>query len=55
LMLITNYFDMLKEIGTNDSASTMYLGNGPGAVVQMRREIAQNFKNVIHVKLSPVK
>ncbi|CAD7960226.1 unnamed protein product [Amoebophrya sp. A25] len=43
LMLITNYFDMLKDVGQNDSASTIYIGNSPGTVGSMRREIAGAF------------
>ncbi len=43
LILITNYFDMLKEIGTNDSASTIYLPNTPGIVPSLQREVATVF------------
>ncbi|CAD7935520.1 unnamed protein product [Amoebophrya sp. A120] len=43
LLLIVNYFDMLKEVGTNDSASTIYVGHNPGTIVGMRAEIHDTF------------
>lgn len=43
LLLILNYFDMLKEVGTNDSASTIYMGHNPAAIRSMRDEIHKHF------------
>ncbi len=43
LLLITNYFDMLKDIGQGDSASTLYVPNSPAIVGTLRREIQEHF------------
>ena len=43
LVLVSNYMDMLKEIGQNDSASTLYMANSPGVVGGLHREIMSAF------------
>lgn len=48
LLLLTQYFDTLKDIGVrnagqNSSGKTLFLPHGPGAVAEMRRDLGQGF------------
>lgn len=44
LLLITQYFDMIKDIGTKNTAgSTMFLPHGPQAVEQLRKDLYSSF------------
>ena len=45
ILLITNYFDMLKCVGQNDSESVLYVANGMGMIEGLKNELAQMFSN----------
>ena len=47
LLLLTQYFDVMKEIAkkpTANSGSTIFLPHGPGAIAQMREELKRQAK-----------
>eukprot|EP00597_Dinobryon_sp_UTEXLB2267_P006575 CAMPEP_0170092308 /NCGR_PEP_ID=MMETSP0019_2-20121128/25690_1 /TAXON_ID=98059 /ORGANISM="Dinobryon sp., Strain UTEXLB2267" /LENGTH=174 /DNA_ID=CAMNT_0010312637 /DNA_START=52 /DNA_END=576 /DNA_ORIENTATION=- len=44
LLLLTQYFDMIKDIGVrNKSGSTLFLPHGPQSVRHLRTELAKSF------------
>ena len=44
LLLVTQYFDMLKEIGgKSKSANTLFLPHGPHAVHELRNQLKDTF------------
>jgi hypothetical protein len=43
LMMVTQYLDMLKEVGTTGSASTVFVPHGPGAVADVQAQMRQGF------------
>jgi hypothetical protein len=44
LLLLTQYFDMIKDIGIrNKTGSTLFLPHGPQSVRQLRTELANSF------------
>jgi len=42
LLLLTQYFDMVKDVGAKSSGSTMFLPHGPSSVTQLRQDLAKN-------------
>lgn len=45
LLLITQYFDMLKDVGIRTKCnSTIFLPHGPTSVRQLREEMSKTFK-----------
>ncbi|GAG04188.1 unnamed protein product [marine sediment metagenome] len=47
LVLITQYFDTLKEIGGSNNASTIFVNSGPSAVSGVSSDIRNAF---LHAK-----
>jgi len=43
LMLLTQYFDTIKEVGTQSKNSTLFLPSGPGGVTDATAQIRQAF------------
>lgn len=44
LLLLTQYFDMMKEVGIKSHGSTMFLPHGPDSVYNLRKLLASNAK-----------
>lgn len=42
LLLLTQYFDMMKEVGSKSHGSTMFLPHGPDSVYQLRQLLARS-------------
>lgn len=42
LLLLTQYFDMMKDVGGKSHGSTMFLPHGPDSVYELRKLLAQN-------------
>lgn len=45
LVLITQYFDTLKEIGERSSTNTIFVPHNPGALANISKEVRSNFKS----------
>ena len=43
LVRVTQYLDMLKEVGTKDQASTVFIPHAPGAVGDIQSQMRQGF------------
>jgi Mor family transcriptional regulator len=43
LLLLTQYFDMIKDIGTKKNGSTIFLPHGPHAVERLRADLKSSF------------
>lgn len=43
LMMITQYFDLLKDVGTSGNASTVFLNHSPGTVGDISSQIRSGF------------
>jgi len=43
LMMLTQYFDMLKDVGSNGRQSTIFVPQNPGAMANVAQEIRQGF------------
>jgi regulator of protease activity HflC (stomatin/prohibitin superfamily) len=43
LMLITQYFDMLKEVGAHNKSSTLFLPHGPGNLGDITAQLRSVF------------
>ena len=43
LMMVTQYLDMLKDVGTKDGASTVFIPHAPGAVGDVQNQMRQGF------------
>jgi regulator of protease activity HflC (stomatin/prohibitin superfamily) len=43
LMMVTQYLDMLKEVGTKQGASTIFIPHAPGAVTQVQEQMRAGF------------
>ena len=39
MMMMTQYFDTMKEVGTQGGNSTIFVPSGPGAVAEASRDI----------------
>mmetsp|Transcript_13859 Transcript_13859/g.41183 ORF Transcript_13859/g.41183 Transcript_13859/m.41183 type:complete len:151 (-) Transcript_13859:120-572(-) len=39
LLLLTQYFDMLKDVGAHQNSSTVFLPHGPGAVSDIKSQL----------------
>merc|ERR1712070_602193 len=39
LMLVTQYFDMLKEVGVNSKATAVFIPHGPGAIADTANQL----------------
>lgn len=44
LLLVTQYFDMVKDVGKNAPGSSLFLPHGPDAVKKLRNELSDQFK-----------
>jgi regulator of protease activity HflC (stomatin/prohibitin superfamily) len=42
LVLVTQYFDMLKSIGENDKTNTLFLSHSPGSVKEVSEQIMES-------------
>lgn len=47
LLLITQYFDTLKDVGTNGRASTIFLPHSPGAVGDVSAQLRTGFLSAL--------
>merc|ERR1711988_1257180 len=43
LMMVTQYLDMLKDVGTQSGANTMFIPHTPGAVADVQSQMRQGF------------
>ena len=43
MMMITQYFDMLKDIGGNSKSSTVFTSHSPAAINDLQTQIKQGF------------
>ena len=43
LMMVTQYLDMLKEVGTKDKATTVFIPHAPSAVNDIQAQMRQGF------------
>jgi len=43
LMMVTQYLDMLKDVGTKDGAKTLFIPHSPGAVGDIQSQMRQGF------------
>jgi Mor family transcriptional regulator len=43
LLLMTQYFDMIKDIGSKKAGSTIFLPHGPHAVERLRKDLSNSF------------
>jgi len=43
LLLVTQYFDMLKDLGKKNSKSTLFLPHGPKSVSILRDQLKAGF------------
>jgi regulator of protease activity HflC (stomatin/prohibitin superfamily) len=43
LMMITQYFDLLKDVGTSNNASTIFMNHNPGTVGDISGQIRSGF------------
>jgi regulator of protease activity HflC (stomatin/prohibitin superfamily) len=43
LMMVTQYLDMLKEVGTKDKATTLFIPHAPSAVNDIQGQMRQGF------------
>ncbi|GLC44553.1 hypothetical protein PLESTB_000060500 [Pleodorina starrii] len=43
LMMVTQYFDMLKDLGANKHASTVFLNHAPGGISDIASQIRNSF------------
>ncbi|KAM3572520.1 hypothetical protein VYU27_005494 [Nannochloropsis oceanica] len=41
LILLTQYFDMLKDVGSNPSATTLFMNHGPSAVTELKEQLKE--------------
>lgn len=46
LVLMTQYFDTLKELGKDGKSNTIMLPHGPGAVTELQAQLLNAIKNV---------
>ena len=42
LLLITQYFDMLKDVGSNNGPKTLFLPHGPDSVAELQVKLHNN-------------
>ena len=46
LLLLTQYFDMIKDIGVkNKTGTTLFLPHGPHSIKDLREELSHTFKS----------
>lgn len=50
MMLMTQYFDMLREVGTSQKGQRIFLPHTPGAVPDITRQIRQGFVTAAQVR-----
>merc|ERR550537_1655581 len=43
LMMVTQYLDMLKEVGTTSKSNTVFVPHGPGAVADVQQQMRNGF------------
>lgn len=43
LLLVTQYFDLLRELGKKDRGSTIFLPHGPDSVNTLRQHLKSSF------------
>lgn len=48
LILLTQFFDMMKDVGSNNSPTTLFLNHGPSAVTELKEQL----KDTIMTKAS---
>lgn len=49
-MLMTQYFDTLKEVGTGNRASTVFLNHAPGGMADLSQQMSQAFMQAAPVQ-----
>lgn len=56
LMMVTQYLDMLKEVGTTAKSNTVFIPHGPGAVSDVQAQMRSGFLEanaVVHAQNQP--
>jgi regulator of protease activity HflC (stomatin/prohibitin superfamily) len=56
LMMVTQYLDMLKEVGTTSKSNTVFVPHGPGAVADVQAQMRNGFleaNSVVHAQTQP--
>lgn len=43
LVLVTQYFDTLKDLGTNSKSSTIFVPHSPGSVASVADQVRDGF------------
>ena len=43
LMMVTQYLDMLKDVGTKDGTASIFIPHTPGAVADIQSQMRQGF------------
>ena len=43
LMMVTQYLDMLKEVGSRDKATTLFIPHSPSAINDIQGQMRQGF------------
>jgi len=43
LILVTQYFDTLKDLGNNSESNTVFIPHSPGAVADVANQIRSGF------------
>ena len=51
LMMVTQYLDMLKDVGTKEGAKTLFIPHSPGAVGDIQSQMRQGFLEANQVSL----
>merc|ERR1711990_1443490 len=45
LLLLTQYFDMIKEVGSNGAQKTLFVPHGPGSVSELQSNLRAGLMN----------
>ena len=54
LMMVTQYLDMLKDVGSNPAATTLFVPHGVGAVTDMQDQVRDGFSSATSGAAKPV-
>merc|ERR1719265_2410316 len=52
LMMVTQYLDMLKDVGTKDTATTVFIPHSPAGVTDIQGQMRQGFLEANYAQTS---
>lgn len=52
LMMVTQYLDMLKDVGTKDTATTVFIPHSPAGVTDIQGQMRQGFMEANHAAMA---